>query len=246
MRLTLKLKYEELLKIPVDYNKFIQAAIYRAMDDPTLAHFLHTDGFQYEKRKFKMFTFSRLLGKTSYDKVNNMLELRPPIKLIISSPMDKLLESLGSGLLNNGHIYLGNHKLKIDEIEARSINIAGDNIRIFMLSPVVTYSTVVRNGRNYTYYYSPYEEMFSKNISSNLGKKARLVHAQLPREGQIIITPDVVSPRDKKIVNFKGTVIKGWMGIYKIKGPKELLQVALDAGIGSKNSQGFGCFDIID
>ena len=35
--------------------------------------------------------------------------------------------------------------------------------------------------------------------------------------------------------------IKGWEGRFKLKGPKELLQVALDCGLGAKNSLGFGC-----
>jgi len=31
------------------------------------------------------------------------------------------------------------------------------------------------------------------------------------------------------------------MGNILLRGPSALLQLALDAGIGSKNSQGFGC-----
>jgi len=45
-------------------------------------------------------------------------------------------------------------------------------------------------------------------------------------------------------VKYKGTVIKGWMGIYRLKGAVSLLKMALDAGLGAKNSQGFGCVEI--
>ena len=35
--------------------------------------------------------------------------------------------------------------------------------------------------------------------------------------------------------------IKGWDGRFRLEGPRELLQVALDCGLGAKNSAGWGC-----
>ncbi len=49
-----------------------------------------------------------------------------------------------------------------------------------------------------------------------------------------------------KIINYKDTIIKGYTGKLRLSGPKELLQLAVDGGIGSKNSQGFGCVEVID
>ena len=35
--------------------------------------------------------------------------------------------------------------------------------------------------------------------------------------------------------------IKGWWGKFKLEGPNELLQIALDCGIGARNSLCWGC-----
>ncbi|MDN5332516.1 MAG: CRISPR-associated endoribonuclease Cas6 [Tepidanaerobacteraceae bacterium] len=47
-------------------------------------------------------------------------------------------------------------------------------------------------------------------------------------------------------VIYKDVIIKGWMGVYILKGDPVLLKIAYDAGLGSKNSQGFGCFEILE
>jgi|Deesub1362B_J571_1020462.scaffolds.fasta_scaffold00176_36 CRISPR-associated endoribonuclease Cas6 len=38
---------------------------------------------------------------------------------------------------------------------------------------------------------------------------------------------------------------KGWMDRYRLTGAPELLRLAYDAVLGSKNSQGFGCFEVV-
>ncbi|WP_221040635.1 CRISPR-associated endoribonuclease Cas6 [Gelria sp. Kuro-4] len=51
-----------------------------------------------------------------------------------------------------------------------------------------------------------------------------------------------VRSSDQKVLYFKDTVVKGWLGQYVFEGDPAMLQVALDCGIGAKNSQGFGCW----
>ena len=53
------------ITLPVHYNHLIQAMIYQSLDD-ALAHWLHEEGFQCGKRRFKLFTFSRLLSRRVY------------------------------------------------------------------------------------------------------------------------------------------------------------------------------------
>ena len=51
--------------------------------------------------------------------------------------------------------------------------------------------------------------------------------------------------KDFKITRYKDTIIKGWLGEYYLNGDPELLRVALDAGLGAKNSQGYGCCELV-
>jgi CRISPR-associated endoribonuclease Cas6 len=59
-----------------------------------------------------------------------------------------------------------------------------------------------------------------------------------------------VTKQSEKIIKYtpKGgsyTLIKGWMGVYKLEGNSQLIHIGYDTGIGSKNCQGFGMFEII-
>jgi len=67
MRFKVGIEFDESLELPFNYNKILQGFIYRNIMDKDLARFIHDRGFSYEKRKYKMFTFSRLQGKFSID-----------------------------------------------------------------------------------------------------------------------------------------------------------------------------------
>lgn len=47
------------------------------------------------------------------------------------------------------------------------------------------------------------------------------------------------------MILYKGTVIKAWEGTFRLLGPQELVELAYDTGLGAKNSQGFGCFELL-
>jgi CRISPR-associated endoribonuclease Cas6 len=55
-----------------------------------------------------------------------------------------------------------------------------------------------------------------------------------------------VNPRAKRLERYKGTWIEGWTGRFLLEGPPELLRLALEAGLGAKNSQGFGYVEEVD
>ncbi|MBC7189418.1 hypothetical protein H5U35_04285, partial [Candidatus Aerophobetes bacterium] len=42
------------------------------------------------------------------------------------------------------------------------------------------------------------------------------------------------------------TLIKGWMGTYRLEGNPELIKFSYDAGLGAKNSQGFGMYEVVN
>jgi len=58
MRFKVGIEFDESLELPFNYNKILQGFIYRNIMDKDLARFIHDRGFSYEKRKYKMFTFS--------------------------------------------------------------------------------------------------------------------------------------------------------------------------------------------
>ena len=246
MRIKLTFYAEKNLVIPVQYNYFVQAMIYDNISKE-LSDFLHDHGFTIDGRQFKLFTFSRLMGRYSIG--NGKIEFTPPISLIVASPVERFLRELAEGMLRNDNLNICGRKLMLASISVfpgfEDVDF-DEEVVIKMLSPVVAYNTVKKGSGSRTVYFSPWDEWFSELVRINLERKYQLVYGQSIQNGDIRIEP--LGPRDErycKVLQYKDTVIKGWNGIYRLKGDRRLIKVAYETGLGSKNSQGFGCFEVV-
>ena len=241
MRLTLEFGFNNEIILPIHYNYHIQSFLYHHIS-PELSKFLHDKGYQFGKRYFKMFTFSKLYGK--YKITEGKIRFYPPIYLTIASPIDRFISELGNTLLKNDDLELVGNKIYVNSIKVHPEPEIKSEITIRMLSPVVVYSTLLTmEGKKKTYYYSPFEEEFSNLIDGNLRRKYEAFNGRKPRARKIIIKP--LKGVDERILKYQDTIIRGWIGKFKIEGNKKLLKLAYDTGIGSKNSQGFGMFEVI-
>lgn len=61
----------------------------------------------------------------------------------------------------------------------------------------------------------------------------------------IMMEPISFSEKDKHVTRYKGFYLSGWTGTYRISGERKYLNFLYQAGLGAKNSQGFGMFDVI-
>jgi len=243
LRIKIKFIHSGRIIVPFAYNEAIQGWIYRNLKRP-LADFLHDQGFIVGKRRFKLFTFSRLLGKIKVK--NEAFEVGSPFYLIVSSPYNEILQSLAENLLKKPEVEIAGQRLFIESISVEFTPELNGETEIKMLSPVTVYSTLLTgNGRKKTYYYSPLENEFAQLLKENLLKKFRAFYQKEPESADFSIEPVRVSKKDEKIVTYKGFIIKGWMGRYRLAGTPELLRLAYEAGLGAKNSQGFGCFEVV-
>ena len=243
MRIILEFLSESKVILPIHYNELIHGFLYNHLDK-ALASFLHEEGYKFEKRKYPFFTFSRILGKARIKE--NFIEFSSPLKIVISSPLEKILRSLAKHLLRAKEIKIGKNLLHLNSITVGFKPNIKEEMKIRMLSPVTVYSTLkTGEGKKKTYFYNPQEKEFSFQIKNNLIKKYMALKGEEPSETEFDITPLTFKKENEKIVKFKGFTIKGWMGKYLIKGAKDLLLLAYDSGIEAKNSLGFGCFEII-
>ncbi|MGI8911336.1 MAG: CRISPR-associated endoribonuclease Cas6 [Rubrobacteraceae bacterium] len=117
------------------------------------------------------------------------------------------------------------------------------------LSPITAYSTLsTPDGRKKTYYYAPQEKEWGESLIANLGRKAKALGwaADIDRDlEESWVRPYKVRMTDQKILDFKGTIIKGWTGLYEVNLPEPYFRLAYDAGFGAKNAQGFGMVGVI-
>lgn len=250
MRLKIRLAAgNDLLSLPVQYNNLVQGLIYNNLDH-ALSSWLHETGRTHELRRFKLFTFSRLFGKNSVEK--GRITFDGPTHFYLSSVDAEVLGSLAEHLLREPDVRLGNSRCRIEEVSVEPApDLAnGDTALLKAISPITAYSTLTTgDGRKKTYYYAPQEKEWSDSLIANLRRKAGALDWASDAERDLEdawIKPHKVSNRDQKILDFKGTVIKGWTGLYEAKLPEPYLRLAYDAGLGSKNSQGFGMVGVIN
>lgn len=243
MRISITFHSLKPLKLPKHYNYLIQCFLYRNIHR-SLSDKLHSEGYTYKKRRYRLFVFSRLLARIEI--ANKEITFLDKVKLFVASPLPLFIESLAENLLKKHTFKLNEQEVIIETIEICPRPAFSKISKIKMLSPLTIYSTLRKpDGKKKTYYYTPWESEFSELIKENLLRKYEAFYAKLPNEEDFSIKPLRVFNNQEKKINYKGTWIKGWLGVYQIQTTEELIEFAWDAGLGSKNSQGFGMFDII-
>ena len=234
---------EKGLILPISYNHLLQGALYNSLN-AELSAFLHEKGYTDGKRSFKLFSFSLLQGAYQMDRIKKTITFNGEIKLTISSPLRDFCQSLVNVLLTKGSMRLGAQEAEVEKINVTQWKVEGNRAVVRTLSPTVLYSTLLRpDGRKYTVYFQPGETDYGDLFNANLHKKYRAFGQATEPEGKVEVRP--LGLQKMRIINYKDTVIKGYTGKLLLTGPQELLQLAVDGGIGSKNSQGFGCVELV-
>lgn len=241
MRITIGLSSEKgIIVLPKRHNHILQGFIYENIGNNAMRRFLHDWGFGTARGRFKMFTFSRILGDPVI--TTDFITYRQPVKLVVSSPIHPIIEALREHLAEHPDVWLQQNNLKVQDIRVEDPQVDRDVIDVKMLSPVTACTT---NERGFVYYYNPNEPGFQDSILGNLAEKALLVTGKRAKADGFEVSPLALDDKDFKVIYFGDQFIKGYMGFFRLKGDRALLQAALDAGLGSKNSMGFGCFRLV-
>lgn len=240
MQLIVHIGLEQPISLPLNYNHIVQSIIYRSIGTmPDYADFLHNEGYSLEKRQYKMFQFSQLSG--DYYIQNKQIIFKSYIVFEIRSPEPLLIKLLGESFWNNG-IYFGKTLCTDIHMELYDYTIEVEELYIQMKTPITVYSTDYEKGK--TYYYNPEEEEFYRQINDNFYRKYEAYYGVDPISTLKIQKLDKDLPK-KFVTKYQGSYITGWYGKYLISGKRKYLDFLYQAGLGSKNSQGFGMFEII-
>jgi len=242
MQATFSFHCEEELILPIQYNQILQGFIYNSIDQD-LANILHDRGYMINKRSFKLFVFSRILGNFKLNNKDQTINFGQDFKLKVASPLENFCQSICKCMIQKEDLRLTDKKIYLSGVDLFMPSVYEDEIYVQTLSPVCVYSTLFKpDGSKYTCYFQPGEEEFNRLITKNLIHKFQLIysHKILPEESIEL----KANRLQLNIVNYKNFIIKGYSGYFNIKGPAELLQLALNAGLGSKNSQGLGYIEI--
>jgi CRISPR-associated endoribonuclease Cas6 len=244
MRAQLEIKFNKTLVLPIHYNYALQALILKWLNDQNYSNFIHDTGYQFNNRKFKLYTFSRLEGKYQLNREQGIITFFDKVNLIISTADDKFLVYVVNTVIGNESFNLLGNEVYIESVKCYNAELK-DSARIITKSPIVAYSTFEKDGRKKTHYYNPFEREFGELIQKNLIKKFRAFYGKYPNDDRFNIIPIKNKWLKQNLVKYKDFVIVGWSGQFLVEGSQELLQLAYDAGACPKSSMGFGCIEII-
>jgi len=251
MRIKIELiNTEKQTHLPATFQSILQAVIYKNLSQEG-GEWLHNEGFRFEKRSFKFFTFSSILEKGKFNKNIKGFTFGSEISFLVASPVDWILQQFASNLIKKGTVRLAANTMAVNSISVFKINpVKEEAIIVRALTPVEMHSTfTTAEGKKRTHYYTPFETDFCNLINRNLQKKWMALFRKDFCPYNIKITPLFKGNRYEKIMYFvtgdKKTLIKGWKGKYRLEGQPTFLEFAMDAGLGGKNAQGFGLVDVV-
>ncbi len=230
------------IRVPRANLHLFQSLLYAVLP-PEKASFLHDQGYSVDGRRIKLFAMSWPIAAGQPVFEDKTVRFPMPVRLVVSSPVIGMLDGIMAGALDSGNLRIGNNFVRCSYVEAGAQRVEGNRVTVRTLSPITCYSQAERNGRPFTVYHEPDEQEFEDSIANNLVLKFRALYPDRnPPKGKVRVTPlgDVYERISRFSENSKFP-IKGWTGRFRLDGPKELLQVAVDCGLGAKNSGGWGC-----
>ena len=221
------------LVLPQNYQHQIQGFLYHNVDQ-NIAKNVHSHN------GIKGIVFSLVYGKYVFDAQKKVITYPEQAYWYVSSTDSLFLISLVIHLYHNHDLVLADQEVILDCIDLIQNETEHDLVRIRTLSPITVHRSIEVGDSTSTVYYAPDEDEFVDLINNNFKKKyPSMITDHLP----IAIKP--VGKIKKAVFPFKGFVIVAYSGEFLLQGKKEYINYLLDTGLGDRNTQGFGMFEII-
>lgn len=249
--------------LPANYQYPLSAAIYRIIQhaDEDYAVFLHDQGYGHGK-SFKLFTFSDL--RVPFRNQGDRLILTDDkASLTIAFHIDAAATHFIKGLFINQLIEVADIKSRV-RFTVRDVILLPDpvdfsdnynpEVTLQPLSPIVTGR---KNSRGHYDFRSPQDADFIDCIIYNWIEKYRAIHENAEVDIDTLrksIQMRVLAQQQEvkqRLISIKAftpeeTRIRGYTKFrLQVKAPKELLDVAMNAGLGLYNAQGMGCMAVV-
>lgn len=224
------------LRLPISYRTMVQGALYAQWRDsfPTL----HDDGYHDGNHSFRMFTFGPLQGRYRLEGKDILFD--GPVRLEVRSPAAELTEALSDRLMERGTILLGRREVPIVNLSCADRLLFFPTAHIRMIAPVTSHRTL-EDGK--AEYLTPLDDAFPLAMTGNLASKLKVAGSDAP---PLLSCTPLTRTLRKCVTTFKGGYITGWTGDFLLEAAPEAMALLYYAGLGDRNSQGFGMFSIED
>ncbi len=245
MRLRLLLETSEPITLPWDYRTDLTRAVYEILQagDSEYGGWLHNYGFRWGNRVYRLFVYSDLMPTHRRFTPQGLADVRWMIWQI-GSPDPRFAEAFMRGLARGladqgGRLTLFGATVEVVDVAPIEAPALGSGLAFHTLSPIA--ASVGDPGRSpHPIYLSPDQPEFVEALRHNLIAKWQAFHGRPWQGGELEIR--VWSPQRKLLCVF-GTKVRAWHLRLQMWGDEDLIRFAYDAGLGIRNSQGFGMIE---
>ncbi len=243
--------------LPFNYQYEQSAVIYHilAQADKQYSSWLHENGYVLNgAKRFKLFAYSPFI----FNKVKAMPQagclniISEKAVWYINFIPEKSTTEFIQGVFANQRFTIGNKQFKVAfdvmGVEVLSSPPITEEMCFQTLSPVCV--KFHENGK--IKYLSPSDPLFAQGIKNGLLSKYESLHnSPFPDTDnlQMDFVVDETKKIKSKVITIKAgslaeTKVKGYLFSFRMKMPKELMEIAIEGGIGEQCSQGFGYIKI--
>ncbi len=243
MRIRLLLETERELTIPWDYRTSLTKIVYEILlvSDPEYSHWLHEKGFpqlKQPKRVYRLFVYSDLTP-THWSLTQDGLLAAPWITWQIGSPDNQFIGKFIQGLEKKDYfLELFGASFKVIDLVRVDSAMITSGLVFHTISPIAAQDNPDR--AKHPTYLNPNQQEFVDALERNLIAKWEAFHRKPWDGGDFGIR--VWNPKQKLVPAFN-IKVRAWHLHLQMWGADELIRFAYDAGLGIKNSQGFGMIE---
>ena len=252
MEFTIKMARLRGRTLPLNYQYALSSWIYKviAEEDRPYASWLHKEGHAIGHKKFKLFTFSRLIIHPYKIKGDRILIMGDEIALNVRFLVHRSMEKFIRGLFMQQRFTLGDWKsqvkLQVQEMTLQTGPLFTATMRYESVSPVC----MAVNGDKYASYLSPHTVGYGEYLFRNLCKKQMANSMDGATDNFNSFSFKLLSKPLSRLITMKpGTSdavqVRGYSFNFEMTLPPALHQIGYYAGFGEKNSTGFGCVKAI-
>lgn len=245
LRISINL-HNQPLELPLAHHHILASVYYRLMGPEESV--LHDIGKTYGKRNYRLFTFGPISGKYIVNRDRKRIRFVDRIEMEFRSVNREMILAMASNALTNG-VTFGETTYTDVHCDISNPGIKSNCIEVSMISPICAHKTrkicerkTFRKKRR-TQYFTPQDKRFFGAVSENCSRKYYAATGRM-LDSQLTIEAVNVDARDKYLTRYKDNTIEAYKGTYRLQGSAELLLFLFNVGLGEKNSQGFGMFQV--
>jgi CRISPR-associated endoribonuclease Cas6 len=236
--------------IPLNYNQLLAACIYWTLSASSTdyAEHLHQDGYAFQGKHFKLFTFSQLLAERRRVNGDRLSIHSPTLRWLVSSPVDEFVMHFATGTLERGMVRAGSVDFRVRAIRALPPPELAPRMCFTCLSPISVSTHTDVEGLN-PLQYCRIEDNFYDKLVENLRRKYALLTGRDASRMNLVMTFDPAymakrQGRIHKIVRYKDTKIFAYLAPFTVQGDVELIRMGYECGFGDGNSKGLGMVEV--